>query len=158
MAAPLLSFEIRVAGAVTHAFSSSDLPEAQIGRAPEVVPGQDNFSFAYTGKHDHGVLPALKGDGADHMTRLINATTAAKEDSEAYFTAAAASAAAAAAAAGGRGEGGGEEGAGAGAGGVGSGSGGSGSGGGGDGGGDGGGEKATKKPRIVVDPDSTGND
>ena len=157
MAAPLLSFEIRVAGAVTHAFSSSDLPEAQIGRAPEVVPGQDNFSFAYTGKHDHGVLPALKGDGADHMTRLINATTAAKEDSEAYFTAAAASAAAAAVA-GGRGEGGGEEGAGAGAGGVGSGSGGSGSGGGGDGGGDGGGEKATKKPRIVVDPDSTGND
>ena len=85
MAAPLVSFEVAVEGEVTHRFSSDDLPESVIGRPPTVAPGQDKFSFDYTGKHDHGELPMPRGDGTDHMTRLVNAIDAAKVDSEAYF-------------------------------------------------------------------------
>ncbi|CAM9128449.1 unnamed protein product [Ectocarpus sp. 12 AP-2014] len=84
----------RVQGQVVHQFDSSgktdSMPPAVAVAAAAVVgeegpvEGTDKYDYRYTGRHDHGTLPALK-TGGPHG-ELAKAILDAKADSDAFLT------------------------------------------------------------------------
>ncbi|CBJ30078.1 expressed unknown protein [Ectocarpus siliculosus] len=79
----------RVQGQAVHQFDSSGKKDSTPAAAAAVgeegpVEGTDKYDCRYTGRHDHGTLPALK-TGGPHG-ELVKAIHDAKADSDAFLT------------------------------------------------------------------------
>uniref|UniRef100_A0A7S1UMU8 Uncharacterized protein n=1 Tax=Phaeomonas parva TaxID=124430 RepID=A0A7S1UMU8_9STRA len=94
MAEPALALRVRRDGAVVHEFRSDpprvvgdgqldplNVPEAEVKGDRGQVVGD----FRYTGRHDNGLMPALREGGGYHA--MLQAVKEAKADTDAYLSA-----------------------------------------------------------------------